>query len=346
MAALPECAEMRLVAFWLLIFKRRMSFHQLRLFRVTQVWVGALISCFAIYQASAAQTTVTRTNFVERWLTNVVEVRMPTNVFVNSYQTNWIEQRRTNLIDLFVTNRISVNALRTNVVQIYRTNWGLAFLTNDIKVQAYRTNFVPVYHTNWRAIHLTNQIAVQGFQTNFVDRYQTNYKTLHFTNWQNVLVMKTNWINVPVTNTVTIDLLTNRVSAAENVPAPAESTGPKPVATSWLPLNGAVLTEDLTFEASTTSKVVNNQLEVQIKVRWTAEPANPLVVQQWRVERSDGAVLTFGQDQVFKRPLPPGKYKVEARARRDSRSPMLAARGTLVVSGRDAIMQQNLTAQR
>jgi hypothetical protein len=313
---------------------------------VTQVLVGALISCFGICQASAAQTTVTRTNFVERWITNVVEVRMPTNVFVNSYQTNWVEQRRTNLIDLYVTNRLSINALRTNTIQSFRTNWGLTYLTNDIRVDAYRTNFVPVYHTNWKAIYLTNQIAVQGFQTNFVDRFQTNYKTLHFTNWQNVLVMKTNWITVPVTNTVTIDLLTNRVSATENAPTPTPAAEPKPIATSWLPLNGAVLTEDLTLEASSTSRVVNDQLEVQVKVRWTSDSSNPLVVQQWRVERTDGSVLTFGQDQVFKRPLPPGKYKVEVRARRDGRGPLFAVRGTLVVGARDAIMQQNLTAQR
>ncbi len=269
--------------------------RNLPIFRVVRVLVGTLICCAGLCQVSAVQTTITRTNFTERWITNLIEVRMPTNLFVNEYHTNWVEQRRTNVIDAFATNRVMVNAVRTNVVQSYLTNW----------------------------------------------------KTLSLTNWQTVLIMKTNWITVPVTNMVSIDLITNRVAATEPVANSNAAVESKPPATSRLPLKGAVLTEDLTLEASASAhSTANNLTEVQIKVRSAAEGAAPLMVQQWRIERTDGAVLMTVQDTIFKRALPPGKYKVEAKARRDSRSPLLAVRGTLEVSSRDAVMQQHLTAQR
>jgi hypothetical protein len=39
----------------------------------------------------AAERNITRTNWTERWITNFIEVRMPTNVFVDEFHTNWIE---------------------------------------------------------------------------------------------------------------------------------------------------------------------------------------------------------------------------------------------------------------
>jgi hypothetical protein len=319
--------------------------------------LGALLVLLATLSAEPAvtapnQVTIGRTNLTERWITNVVEVRMPTNLFVNEFRTNWVEQRRTNVIDAFATNKVVVNSFRTNTVNAYRTNWGAVIMTNDVRIDAFRTNIIQAYHTNYKWLFLTNQVAVQGYVTNLVDRYQTNYKTLHFTNLQTVLLMKTNWITVPVTNTVTIDLITNRFVAAEpaNSPTPAaaakETAEPKSTkVTGWLPLNGATLTEELTLEAFSNGRFAeNNLLNIQIRVRWAADSSAPLMVQQWRVERTDGSILTFGQDPVFKRALPPGKYKVEVRARRDSRSPLLAVRGTLAVTSRDAVMQQSLTA--
>ena len=295
--------------------------RNLPIFRVVRVLVGTLICCAALCQVSAVQTTITRTNLTERWITNLIEVRMPTNLFVNEYHTNWVEQRRTNVIDAFATNRVVVNAVRTNIVSSYRTNWG--------------------------TLTLTNQVAVQAILTNYVERYVTNWKTLSLTNCQTVLIMKTNWITVPVTNTVSIDLITNRVAASEGGATSNAAVESKLPATSRLPVKGAVLAEDLTLEASASAhSTANNLTEVQIKVRSTAEGAAPLMVQQWRIERTDGAVLMTIQDTIFKRALPPGKYKVEAKARRDSRSPLLAVRGTLEVSSRDAVIQQHLTAQR
>src|ERR1017187_6163805 len=52
-----------------------------------------------------AEATVTRTNWFDRWITNVVEVRMPANRFVNEYHTNWVTQLRTNVVDVYSTNR-------------------------------------------------------------------------------------------------------------------------------------------------------------------------------------------------------------------------------------------------
>jgi hypothetical protein len=70
------------------------------------------------------------------------------------------------------------------------------------------------------------------------------------------------------------------------------------------------------------------------------------VVQLWRVEREDGAVLLFGQDQEFQRQLPVGKYKVEARLQRDGDDPPVSARGTLSVTARNTVIQPRLLVQK
>src|ERR1035437_8996365 len=106
------------------------------------------------------EANVTRTNWVDRWITNVIEVRMPANRFVNEYHTNWVTQLRTNVVDVYATNRVT------------RT------LTNQVVVDAFRTNFVVAYQTNWHTEMLTNQVAVSVLRTNFVDQYHTNLSTL------------------------------------------------------------------------------------------------------------------------------------------------------------------------
>jgi len=83
-----------------------------------------------------------------------------------------------------------------------------------------------------------------------------------------------------------------------------------------------------------------------LKVRGKGDSASPPQVQQWRVEREDRAILCFGQDQEFKRELPAGKYKVEVKVRQDEDGALLTVKGTLVVSSREAVIQQNLTAKR
>ena len=71
---------------------------------------------------AGAEVTITQTNWMERWITNVIKVQMPENRFVDEYHTNWVTQ------------------MRTNIVELYATNWAMVKLTNEIKVAKTRTN--------------------------------------------------------------------------------------------------------------------------------------------------------------------------------------------------------------
>jgi hypothetical protein len=276
---------------------------------------------------TGAEVTVTRTNLVKRWITNVIDVRMPVNHFVNQYRTNWVTQ------------------FQTNVVDVYATNWMMVKQTNQIEVAATWTNQVTAYHTNWAPRHVTNRVAVNLVRTNFVDRYHTNWSTLSLTNWQTVVLFKTNWVAQPVTNLIQIDLPTRLVATA---PVPAEVVEPKESpeetvvsasATTW--------TGPLSIEAARTAQPpVNELVEVRMKVRWNSNSSTPLQVQHWRVEREDGAVLLFGQEQEFKRQLPVGRYKVEAKLKADGDNPPLSARGTLSVTIREAVVQPRLLVKK
>jgi hypothetical protein len=247
------------------------------------------------------EANVTRTNWVERWITNFIEVRMPLNRFVNEYHTNWITQFRTNVIEVYATNRLT------------------------------RT--------------LTNHLVVDAFQTNLVTAYQTNWKTLGLTNWQTALVMKTNWVTQLVTNVVQIDLPSP--SVVTEAAAPREAAGQREGRMKApSPQPGATSAGPVVLEAARTARPPNNdQIEVQLRVSGNGDPAATLQVQQWRIEREDGAILCFGQDQEFKRELPAGRYTVEVKVRRHEDDPLLIARGTLVLTSREAVIQQKLTAK-
>jgi hypothetical protein len=126
--------------------------------------------------------------------------------------------------------------------------------------------------------------------------------------------------------------------AAEPKPARVQTVSPAP-APAW--------TGPLAIEAARIGQpAANNLVEVQLKLRWTGDTTTALQVQTWRVEREDGAVLLFGQDQEFKRQLPVGKYKVEAKVRAEGDNPPLAARGTLSVTTHEATIQQKLVAKK
>jgi hypothetical protein len=279
---------------------------------------------------TAAPLYLWKTNVIERWITNHVEVRMPTNVFVNEYRTNWFEQ------------------WATNVVNVYRTNWNTASVTNTLPVERVRTNFVTAYRTNLLTKTLTNSVPVTLVQTNFVDAFrtnfltqqQTNWKTLNLTNWENVLIMKTNWVTQLVTNVVEIDLPANRPLAREATSKPADTPAlvSSPVASSASPLEpaGALLLD----AARTSRPVTNNYAEVRLTARWKNAAAAPLEVPQWRVEREDGAILAFGQEPAFVRELPIGRYKVQLRAQREGNNAVETARGVLDLTAATATMQQ------
>ena len=305
--------------------------------------------------AFGAEQVITRTNWAEHWITNEIEVRMPTNLFVDEFHTNWLRQFHTNVVDVYVTNWVTqtltnavpVQATRTVHATEYKTNWDTVTLTNKVAVDAVRTNFVDQWRTNWRTIALTREVAVEVPRTNLVDHWRTNWKTLTLTNWQTVLVMKTNWITQPVTNIVAIDLITNPVAppqaAASNPPAQSVPVGIETSA----PVRAALPTDELSFEAARTERpAANNVAEVQMWVRSTTEAAAPLQIRQWRVESENGAILCSGQDQEFKRELPVGRYRIEVKAQRDANSPLLAARAVLALSAVEAVILPKVSARK
>jgi hypothetical protein len=251
----------------------------------------AVVSTLSIFSLSAPafEATVARTNLVERWITNVIEVRMPLNRFVDEYHTNWVTEFRTNLVNVYATNRVT------------------------------RT--------------VTNQFLVDVFHTNFVTAYQTN--------WQTVVVITTNWVTQAATNSVQVDVPSPSIAteSAREVEAPKVEAA---ASASAAAPNGPFL-----IEASRTAQPPRNgQVEVQLKVKGNGDSAAAFQVQQWKVERQDRAILCFGQEQEFKRELPAGKYKVEVKVRLDADGPLLAARGTMVVTPGEAHIEQNLAATR
>jgi hypothetical protein len=64
------------------------------------------------------------------------------------------------------------------------------------------------------------------------------------------------------------------------------------------------------------------------------------------VKREDGAILLFGQDQDFKRELPVGNYRVEAKLKVEGNNPPLSVRGTLSVMARETVIQPRLLVRR
>lgn len=113
--------------------------------------------------ASAAVVSLTRTNYADQWVTNVIEVRMPVNRFFNVYRTNYVTQVHTNLVLQYATNyvtRVQTNRVWVDVprityvqVQAYRTNRAVVNLTN--------WNTVLVFQTNWVSQSLTNVVKVE-----------------------------------------------------------------------------------------------------------------------------------------------------------------------------------------
>jgi hypothetical protein len=293
--------------------------------------------------ATGAETYVTRTNWVENAITNVVEVRMPKNVFVNEYHTNWIDHVRTNVVTKELPRQVVVDFVHTNVITHYSTNYFNKSEERTLYIDLMSTNFVNHYRTNVRVLQLTNEIAVNLVRTNFVDRYRTNWQTLNFTNFQTVFVMQTNWITLPVTNLVRIDMPAQpALSAPSEIAKPVAAAKPqREVAKSATasPSDGPVLEG-----AKTSSRSDNNFVEVVLRVRWPEETANVPTVQQWKVEGEDGAFMTFGKEQTFKRELPVGSYKIEVRLKSDS--PVAVLRGTLVVNSNEVVVRQKPAAKK
>jgi hypothetical protein len=282
-----------------------------------------------------------RTNSVDVYHTNWTG-KTTTNLFlVSRYNTNVVDHYQTNTVQLFktnwtlkrFTNETVLNLVETNNLAVYRTNWTQKYFTNEMVINEARTNFIERYQTNWTTRYvtnwtnraLTNEVAVNLFRTNLVDRYRTNLKTLNLTNWQTVVVTKTNRVTQPSTNFVQID------------PPAGQNPGPSRDARAG---NSVVLPgEEPIIEAGLTGRSsANNAHEVAFRIKWPA--VAPEQVQHWWIEREDGAYLSVGQDREFKRQLPAGSYKVEAKVQHDADSAVLTLRGTVLVSAREVVVTQ------
>jgi hypothetical protein len=232
---------------------------------------------------------------------------------VNVIQTNWVPRTITNLIEVTAPRNLYVTEFRTNWVQRVVTNVVEVTLTNVTTLTLFRTNVVDRYVTNWTTVAMTN------------------WNTLTLTNWETVVVTKTNWVRQPMVNVVEVNAPAPAESAPPPAPAPSVAPAPAPAASA-----ADVLLVDV-VRLNTTA--ADNRRELQFSVRLAADAAAPLLIEQWRVERADAAVLFYAQTQEFKRALPPGRYLVEVRARRDAGGPLLTVRRTIEVTG-DTVVQR------
>jgi len=208
-----------------------------------------------------------------------------------------------------------------------------------------RNIFVNEFHTNWHDQVITTVVEVE--KTNLISRtvtnnvvvnaVRTNVVQAYLTNWETVVVMRTNWVTKPVTNVAQVDLAAQRTGSA-----PKAVTKPKEAAREIAVAEPAAAPKEaFTIQAARTARPpANDQAEVVLSIGWIGAIESPPQVQRWRVERDDGAILSFGQDQEFKRELPVGTYKVEAKLRREEDGPVLTLRGTLLVSLQEAVVQQ------
>jgi hypothetical protein len=273
-------------------------------------WMTALVAIAAAFCTDTSRASNIQTNWVERWITNTVEVQMQANRFVTEFHTNWVERVKTNVLDVYATNH----------------------LTKTL------TNVLDVYATNYVTKTLTNNVTIDLVQTNLVRSYRTNLHTLQLTNWMSVMQFKTNWVNQSITNLVEIEMpVQNSAEIASPKAAGSENVSIPTVEAS---------TESLTIQASRSSPLTaNNQVEVRLTARWTNNVDTPLQVQQWRVEAEDGSFLCFGQDRDFKRRMPVGTYKIQVKIKRDSGDPLIG-RGTLTITPREVLIAQKPSVKK
>ncbi|MSU59084.1 MAG: hypothetical protein EXS35_13110 [Pedosphaera sp.] len=289
----------------------------------------SLVAPQLVTRAPAAETparplvvTTSTTNSTPRYLTNVIEVTIPNNIFTDEYRTNWVRRDLTNVIDLFRTNLVTqfrtnlltADKYQTNVIIAWRTNVKTLALTNWENVILIRTNWVNQPITN--VVEFTNTLFAQDTRTNFVTEYHTNlvrafstnHQTVTVTNWETVVVATTNFVTRPVTNLVEIKL--------PPPPAPAITAAPAPKAEPVPTASARDLARALEFDL-THIGTPNRPGQFPIRLALLSDTGSALPVLEWRVEKTDGGALMVGSRAEFNAALPAGIYRVVARVRSD-----------------------------
>ena len=205
---------------------------------------------------------------------------------------------------------------------------------------------VQVYQTNYANVHLTNTLDIHKFRTNYAQITHTNFQTLFFTNYQDVLVMRSNYVTIPVTTFAKSPTPAGpkvgvvQTNAQTNAPAKSE-----PI--QFLPSPPSpVLSDNFRIEVYGPSrKTPDGHYSIDLKVRSLSGPDH-VTVQQWKVERDDGAVLCFSSDRYFTRDLLPGNYRVQVLLRQPKETDVFAARASLVVGPTGAAVEPHHLASK
>jgi hypothetical protein len=263
----------------------------------------ALMASFVAPAGLAREVSVTQTNWVERSITNVIEVRVPKNVFVSEYQTNWVSEFKTNVVSLYQTNQVLVELVRTNLVT------------------AYRTNFKTLNLTNWQ--------TVQVLKTNVIRRPATNMVKTDTPPPSSQVVTSAKSSPVaspPVASSVK--------SSPVALPPLASSVKSSPVVQSVPPSADGWVVET----TGPPAKIGSSQWEVQLRVRSSKDATGPFV-KNWRIEHLDAGVINFKQGQVLTLELTPGRYQIEASVQRKAAAPVQVLRALLTVTPESTLLQ-------
>src|SRR5437762_9995645 len=96
------------------------------------VWMAVGLATLAIGTSDAAVSSSfpalnnerngTRTNWTDNTVTNIIEVRMSRNRFINEFRTNWLDNVTTNVVDTYRTNHLTRNLTNSFVIDAWRTN--------------------------------------------------------------------------------------------------------------------------------------------------------------------------------------------------------------------------------
>jgi hypothetical protein len=281
----------------------------------------ALLASFVAPAALAREVSVTHTNWVDRPITNVIEVRIPKNIFISEYHTNWVSEFKTNIISVCETNLVT--AYRTNfeilnrtnweTVQVFKTNWIRRSVTNVAKIDAPLAS--PPVATSVKSSQVASPAVASSAQS-------SPPASTPFTS------------SVKSAPAASTPVASSAKSAPVALPAVASSLKSAPAQQSV-----AVSPDGLVVEtARPPVKIGAAQWEVQLRVRSGKNTASP-VVQRWRVEDLDAGVLNFKQGQLLTLELTPGRYQIEAMVQRKAPAPVQALRTLIVVTPDAALLQ-------